>query len=133
MSALQELLQAYGTAKLTVRYLLGVVVRHGSDATHLFQMLFGMIGVNHFVLSCGIIASKDVDGIATGMIKRENVVNDSVNDNLTPFQALQRANTIFRRSIILLFPSTTTDTTGQRLALSQLVGIGGHGDLAWLN
>jgi hypothetical protein len=72
------------------RYLLAHKVCHFAHTLHLLQMLVGMVRMNHLVLNRHIVATKDLNGIATGMVKVVEVVNDSVNAH---FVALERTQT----------------------------------------
>jgi hypothetical protein len=102
----------YGTTDL-----LRGIIGHRSDTRHLFQMLGGMIGMNHRVLNSDIISTKEKDGFTSWVVKVLDVINHSINSNFSSSQTFQGCNLIcwFSRSIDWL-----------RLALPQLVCIGGH-------
>jgi hypothetical protein len=106
-------------------YSLATVIRNGSHKGHLFQMFRGVVGMNHLVLDGTVIATKDVDRFATGMIKVGNVVNPPVDYNLIGCQRFDGSSGgggFRRRSVIhhlLLL----------HLPVSQLIRIGGHGRL----
>ena len=101
-------------------YLLGDIVRNCSNTLHLFKMLGCVIGVDHFVLDSDIVATKDQDGFATGMVKVGNIINDAINGNFGSRQTLERADSLLGGSRIDLVVCQL------RLAQSQLVCIGGH-------
>ena len=69
-------------------YSLAGILGYLSHTLHLFQVLGGVVGMNHVVLDRHIVASKDQNGIATGVIKIGNVVNDSVNAHFRRLEAV---------------------------------------------
>ena len=80
------------TAIINFWYLLAHIISHFTHTLHLFQVLVGMVRMNHLVLNRHIVATEDLNGIATGMVKVVEVVNDSVNTNFVALEGAQRRN-----------------------------------------
>jgi hypothetical protein len=59
----------YRKRVVSYRYVLADEIRHLADALHLFQMLLGMVRVNHLVLYSDIVATKHFDRFTPGMIE----------------------------------------------------------------
>lgn len=71
---------------------LGGVVHGLADAYHLGQVVVGVVGMDHAVLDRHIVATEDLYGIATGMMKLADIVDDAINTNFGRFQTAQRTD-----------------------------------------
>jgi hypothetical protein len=104
--------------QVQVIYLLAVIIRNRSYSMHFLQMLGRMIRVDHFILCRGIVASKNKDRFSAWMVKRREIVNDSVNGDFIGLQRFESGN---------LFRFRRVSSRDRGIALPQLVRVGGHG------
>lgn len=74
--------------------LLKGIVGNGANFGHLFQMLGGVVGMDHTVGGTHVVSSKDVNGFSTGMVKACQVVNVSIDANLVRFEVVQGAESL---------------------------------------
>ena len=80
--------------------------------------------MNHLVGDSHIIATKDLDRLATGMVKVGQIVNDSINGHLVRLEVLNGDNALLRRGVIVL----AIQANGLS-ALPELVCVGSHSSI----
>mmetsp|Transcript_131557 Transcript_131557/g.196056 ORF Transcript_131557/g.196056 Transcript_131557/m.196056 type:complete len:210 (+) Transcript_131557:835-1464(+) len=86
-----------------IKFVLSIVVGNFPNTLHFLQVLGGVVRVDHLVLNCDIVSSKDKYRLAAGMVKILNIVNDSVNCYLISSKGFQSPNFVrrLRRGIIV--------------------------------
>ena len=109
-----------------ISYLLAAPVGNLSNPLHLLQMLLGVVGMDHLVLNSDVVSSEQHNLLTSRVIKVRDVVNHTINDNFVAAEVLDVGNAVLFRTIVVLCRG------GNGLALSELVGVGGHDQSATL-
>mmetsp|Transcript_30461 Transcript_30461/g.65366 ORF Transcript_30461/g.65366 Transcript_30461/m.65366 type:complete len:252 (+) Transcript_30461:1444-2199(+) len=78
-----------------VPLVLAAVIRNGTNVLHLFQVLAGVVRVDHLVLNRTVVSSEHLNRFTTGVVEVLDVVDGAIDNNLSFSEGLQRGNARF--------------------------------------
>ena len=110
---------------MLVFYLLSRKVRNLSNPPHFFQVLAGVVRVDHFVGRSDIIAAKNLNAVASWMVEIGNVVDNSINANFVVGKCLHGSHHLLSR--LSCIGGQVVSLHGIVLSLAELISVGSHG------